>query len=446
MVIPDISKLSGNLLGRLYIKKHYPEFHDYLIERYKHIPWKKFPELLYCYLHNLSDRPKCKMCNNPVDFISMTDGYREYCSVNCMRHDPDIIDTALNTMRKHFGDDLSEITEKVKKTKMERYGDPNYNNTDKNRETKMERYGDPNWRDLEKTKKTCMERYGVEYPMRNRDICDKSIQTRKTIYGEGNITNHKKTKKTCMERYGVDNVFQLDDVKEKSKKTCMERYGVEHPMQLIELRKKAQQTRLSKYGDPNYNNRDKYKKTSISRYGVENPGGTEESIEKIKSSTLQRYNVEWYTQTSEYKEYMKDNKDEIQEKIYQTKKQNHTFSTSSVEIEFKQWLDDNNIEYIYQYKSKEYPFNCDFYFPQTDSYLEIQGSWTHGKHPFNPEDNNDVDILKLWESKDTAYYNNAIYVWTVRDPQKRKCAKEHNLKWTEVFTNDVNELIKLNIW
>ena len=427
MDTPIISELHGSTLGRLYIKKRYPEFYTYLIERYKHIPWKNFSELLYCYSHNLSDRPKCKMCNNRVNFISMTEGYREYCSVRCMKSDPDIANAVKETKYKHFGDDLSIIYEKMKKTK-------------------RERYGDPCWTNIEKMKKTCMERYGVTSPMKNKDICEKSLSTREHIYGKGNTTNHIKTKQTCIKRYGVDNVFRLDEVKKKSKESFMKQYGVEYPMQSPILQEKSKQTRAKKYGDSNYNNRDKYKETSINRYGIGNPGGTEESIKKIKLSTLKKYGVEWYTQTQEYKEFIKNNSNNIQEKIYETKTRNHTFNTSSIEQEFKQWLDANNINYKYQYKSITYPFSCDFYFPDTDSYLEIQGLWTHGKHPFDPNSISDIQTLRIWESKDTPYYNNAIYVWTIKDPQKRNFAKEHNLNWYEVFTNDLNDIIKLNIW
>ena len=33
-------------------------------------------------------------------------------------------------------------------------------------------------------------------------------------------------------------------------------------------------------------------------------------------------------------------------------------------------------------------------------------------------------------------YENAIHVWTISDPLKRKIAKENNLNWLEFFTID----------
>jgi len=40
-------------------------------------------------------------------------------------------------------------------------------------------------------------------------------------------------KDATFEKYSVENVFQLDEVKEKSKQTCQERYGVNHPMKAV---------------------------------------------------------------------------------------------------------------------------------------------------------------------------------------------------------------------
>ena len=44
--------------------------------------------------------------------------------------------------------------------------------------------------------------------------------------------------------------------------------------------------------------------------------------------------------------------------------------------------------------------------------------------------------------KHTNFYDTAIETWTQRDPLKRKTAKENNLNWVEIFSNDLNEVIK----
>lgn len=51
-----------------------------------------------------------------------------------------------------------------------------------------------------------------------------------------------KFKEFCQENYGVDNVFQLEEVKEKSRQTCLKKYNVEYCMQDPTIQKKAMST------------------------------------------------------------------------------------------------------------------------------------------------------------------------------------------------------------
>ena len=45
-----------------------------------------------------------------------------------------------------------------------------------------------------------------------------------------------------------------------------------------------------------------------------------------------------------------------------------------------------------------YPFKCDFYIIDYDLYIEIQGTWMHGKHPYNKNNENDALLLQKWKS------------------------------------------------
>ena len=104
-------------------------------------------------------------------------------------------------------------------------------------------------------------------------------------------------------------------------------------------------------------------------------------------------------------------------------------------------MKENDIIYERHRKNKKYPFACDFYFPSNDLYLEIQGHWTHGKHPFNPENGEDQSIVESWKNKNTKYYNSAIDVWTVRDIKKREYAKKNNLNFHELFQPTIDDVI-----
>lgn len=104
---------------------------------------------------------------------------------------------------------------------------------------------------------------------------------------------------------------------------------------------------------------------------------------------------------------------------------------------FKQML--YNIEP--QHKDVLYPYYCDFYFKDYDLYVEINGHWSHGPHPFNPDNEKDIEYLEYLKSKDTAQYQSAIDVWTLRDPKKRKTAKDNKLNYLEIFSVDADEIV-----
>lgn len=446
MEIPEIGKLSGNFLGRLYIQKHYPEFYQYLLDKYKHVPWKKFSELLYLYYHNMNDRPKCRCCDNTVNYIDFVHGYHIYCSVKCQTNSQETIEKSKHSKKKRYGEHHELITLKTKQTKTQRYGDPNYNNMEKNRQTCLERYSVEHPLQSNEIKErmieTCIERYGVDNPMKNKEIAERSLNNKIKKYGVDNVSNQKKIRQTCQERYGVDNVSYIPEVIKKIESTKLEKYGDKY----YSNRDKAKQTCLKKYKVDNASKtkevREKVKQTVIGRYNTDNVAKVKDFQNKAKQTSINKYGVEYYTQTQDYKEHIKEITPQIQEKIYNTKKENGTFNTSSIEEQFEQWLIDNNVNYKAQYRSDVYPFDCDFYFPDKDFYLEIQGYWSHGGHPYNPDDPDDIKIANEWNKRGTKQYLNNYDVWTRRDPLKRETAKKNKLNWKEVFTYKLDELLQ----
>ena len=158
-------------------------------------------------------------------------------------------------------------------------------------------------------------------------------------------------------------------------------------------------------------------------YGVENPFQVDRNKEKIKNTCIERYGV------------VSPNKNRrILNKGLETKKRNHTVNTSRPENEVYEKLLTKFKRVYRQYKSDKYPFLCDFYIGDLDLYMEYQGNWTHGKHPFDSNSIEDVIIVEEWNKKATRYYESAIDVWTKRDPLKRKTAKDNNLNWIEFFS------------
>lgn len=89
-----------------------------------------------------------------------------------------------------------------------------------------------------------------------------------------------------------------------------------------------------------------------------------------------------------------------------------------------------------QYRSIEYPFACDFYDPDSNTYFEFNGSWTHGGHWFDEKNENDLIELERMKSKHTQYYDNAIKTWTIRDIKKKNTAEANKLNYVVFWKID----------
>ena len=399
IIIQEFVDFSRNRLYEVKLNSRFmsnhPEYDQYLRNRYQD-PFTKYSEVISRIFHHIDVIPTCHFCGKPLPFRSFKTPYRTWCNQQCQLRDKEFIRKRTEKI------DYSAMVKHCKESKRLLYGDENYNGREKAKQTCLERYGVETYLGsklcLDQTKKTCLEKYGVENASQSPEVIDKIKHTKQKRYGDPKYTNREQIKRTCLERYGHENYMLCDEFRTKSKDTRVERYG-----------------------DPNYTNREQMKQTCLERYGVSNPMQDPSVAEKMG-----------HTLASE----------RCQQQIYETKKQNHTFSTSKIEEQFKEWLDQNNIEYIYQYKSSDYPFVCDFYFPQSNLYFEIQGTWTHGKHPYDEKNSDDVRLATKWREKHTKFYDIAYNVWVNTDVKKRNWAKEHNLNWVEVFSIKLDDVIK----
>ena len=282
---------------------------------------------------------------------------------------------------------------------------------------------------------------------KSKETRDKSAATKLERYGDPGYHNIEKMKQTNLERYGVENTLLNKDVQNKIKQTVKRKYGVEHILSSLQIRKKIQKTCLEKYGVaiPNLFGSDEYKENIFKKYGVKNVSQIPAVQEKIKQNCLEKYGVTSYVQTEKARQHLSEigKTKEIQNKKYKTMKKHNSFHTSQVEKLFKEYLEQNYPnDFEYQYRSELYPFNCDFYIKSLDLYIEINGSWTHGGHPFDENNQDDIIRLNKMKSKNTQYYQNTINTWTIRDVNKRNIAKENNLNYLEIFTKYVDEAIK----
>ena len=256
-----------------------------------------------------------------------------------------------------------------------------------------------------------------------KERLEKVRQTRLLHYGDENFNNREKAKETIKELYGVGNAMALGQFKEKMCETIKERYGVDNVSKSEKIKQKKEQTCLQ-------------------NYGVKYPGQSEELKQKIKETSIKRYGVTSYLGSKLNRKFLMENKQEIDKKRHDTQKRNKTFNVSKQEEQVFSGLKDKFPDVKRQYSNQHYPFACDFYIPSLDLFIEYQGSWTHGGHPYNPDSIEDRKKVELWKQKaeeinfagkKKIYYLNALYTWTNLDTRKRETANKNKLNWIEFF-------------
>lgn len=178
-----------------------------------------------------------------------------------------------------------------------------------------------------------------------------------------------------------------EEIKNKIKQTCKTKHGVNWTSQIPESREKTKQTNKKKYG-----------KEHIFQ------------LESVREKTAKTA----YTH-------------EARSKAAKTRRLKG--NRSKLEDFLEDFFIKNSIIYKTEYKEERYPYFCDFYLPDIDTFIEINGYWTHGGHWFDKTNQDDLQLLKKWNLKNTPQYKRAIYVWTISDIEKRDIAIKNNLNY-----------------
>lgn len=244
--------------------------------------------------------------------------------------------------------------------------------------------------------------------------------------------------KTMQERYGVSNPGQLPSHKEKTQKTW-KKHSKKYKEDIV---KRTQQTNLKRYGVTSKSKLEstiqKMEETNLKRYGHICSLRNSEVIKKCQETSIKKYGTIFPVQNKK-----------ISNKIFEARKRNHTTKYSMEENYAFLYLSEQYPDIIRQYTSKEYPWHCDFYIPCLDLYIECNFFFTHGKHPFNI--NNEDDLEKLCDLKlkyRNSYYKEGkwplqIAIWTQSDVQKRETAKRNHLNYKEFYSlEEVIEWLK----
>ena len=264
--------------------------------------------------------------------------------------------------------------------------------------------------------KSNLEKYGVEHTSQLKEVTDKRTKSRADHVNE--IQQH--VRESLYKKYGAYDVMHIPHILQKIKDTNLKKFGVEFPLQ-----------QLKKENSEIYQ---KISQTCINKFGVDSPLKNKEIREKIKQTNIQKYGVDNPLKNKEIWKKSQDNR--------------QISSKSKLENNFLNYL---KLKYesddiITQYKSKEYPYYCDFYIKSINLYIEIQGHWTHNDHPFDINNLNDQLIMDIWRTKSLSdkYYKNALNTWTIKDVEKRNTAIQNNLNYLEIFgKTDLNKYIDI---
>ena len=177
--------------------------------------------------------------------------------------------------------------------------------------------------------------------------------------------------------------------------------------------------------------------------------------ENAKEAIKNKYGVYNYSQTKMWKDNMIKNKELYTKRVYDGMRKNGFYgkSISKEEREIEKLLKLIYPQTQIQFISEKYPWKCDFFIPEIDTYIEYQGFWKHGPTNFlykdkrynchckydktNPIHNK---VIKYWKSKHTKFYESAIFIWTKMDVLKRETAKKNNLNYLEFF--DMNQFME----
>lgn len=367
----------------------------------------------------------------------------------------------------------SEVRERIKTTMLDRYGVENASSSpevkERRRRTVQECYGvdsvlsDPALR--ERARQTIREVYGVDNVSQSEVIKDRKRESSMRRYGvpstalDPDVRRRQldtlrrnrpdlpadargpfnapsvqaAAKATHLARHGVENPFARDDVKDQIRQTVQERYGVDNPSLSPVIQERRRQTMQERYGVDNpfasETVKEQIRQTVQEIYGVDYAVQSEAVQEQIRQTMRERYGVDYGMESAE-----------IRARAMDTKRKNGTFNSSSSEDALYEllveYVDHHGMTVVRQYCDEErYPFAVDFYIPERDLFIELNGSWSHGRHWYEADREMDQNTAQTWRKKSekSKYYRAAFETWTQRDVRKREAARVAQLNYVALW-------------
>jgi len=234
-------------------------------------------------------------------------------------------------------------------------------------------------------KNNLFHKYGenIDNVFQLNDVKNKCKQTKFNNHGDENFNNQELRKKISLEKYGVDHHFKSPEIRDKMKKTNLERYGVEETFLSKNNILKSKQTCIKKYGCEYHIQskevKDKIHKTNLERYGYEQLFNCPEIRNKIKKTNLEKYGYDHPMKNPEI--FKKVFKAGLEIKYY---KDTDLTYQGSYEFNFLEKFYDkikieNGPSISYVYNNIERIYHSDFYIPSFNLIVEIKSSYLYKK-------------------------------------------------------------------
>jgi hypothetical protein len=183
-----------------------------------------------------------------------------------------------------------------------------------------------------------------------------------------------------------------------------------------------------------------------------------ENQSRIRANTVktnqERYGVAYFTQLPGHRQAQSRRMSDPshQRRIVSAKRENGTFNTSSSEDALHELLveyaDQHSMTVVRQHRDEErYPFAVDFYIPERDLFIELNGSWSHGGHWYEVDREMDQKTVHTWckKGEKSQYYLNALGTWTERDVRKREAARDAQLNYVTLWDGS-ESLLDAHLW
>lgn len=238
---------------------------------------------------------------------------------------------------------------------------------------------------IEKSQQTMLCRYGVKHALQSEEFKVKS-------------------KTTLQKNYGVDNPSKSTEILRQTKQTNLKRYGTEHPVQSDIIKDKISDTVYKKYGQQHFYQTDvykeKYKNTMKLKHGVDHYSKTDKFKNQMTRDNL-KY---WYSYSQITSDILFDKdkftnfaKDKTQKQMANmldvdpTTVRNYIrdyniidyLKNSYIENEMSNLLNSMDISYVSNVRSVISPFELDFYLPEYQMAIEMNGDYWHSDQKLN---------------------------------------------------------------